>query len=60
MGRVFEMDRCTLLYFKWVTNKDHYTAQGTLLNIMWQPGWEGNLRENGYVYVYGCIPSLLK
>ena len=53
MGRVFEMDRYTLLYFKWVTNKDHYMAQGTLLNIMWQPGWEGNLRENGYVYVYG-------
>ena len=28
-------------------------AQGTLLNVMWQPGWEeGSLGENGYMYVY--------
>ena len=25
---------------------------------MWQPGWEGSLGENGYVYMYGCMPSL--
>ena len=29
------------------------TAQGTLLNVKWQPGWEGSLGENGYVYIYG-------
>ena len=29
------------------------TAQGTLLNVKWQPGWEGSLGENGYVYI--CI-----
>ena len=29
------------------------TAQGTLPNVMWQPGWEGRLQENGHVYVYG-------
>ena len=28
-------------------------AQGTLLSVMWQPGWEGNLGENGYMYV--CV-----
>ena len=28
-------------------------AQGTLLNVMWQPGWEGSLGENGYMYMYG-------
>ena len=28
-------------------------AQGTLLNVMWQPGWEEGLEENGYMYVYG-------
>ena len=39
----------TLLYLKWITSKD---LQGTLLNAMWQPGWEGSLRENGYMYVY--------
>ena len=26
---------------------------GTLLNVMWQPGWEGSLGEKGYVYMYG-------
>ena len=29
------------------------TAQETLLNVMWQPGWEGSLGENGYMYMYG-------
>ena len=28
-------------------------TQGTLLNVMWQPGWEGSLGENGYMYMYG-------
>ena len=28
-------------------------AQRTLLNIMCQPGWEGSLGENGYMYMYG-------
>ena len=28
-------------------------AQGTLLNIKWQPGWEGSLGENGYMHVHG-------
>ena len=27
------------------------TAQGTLLSLMWQPGWERNLGENGYMYM---------
>ena len=31
---------------------------GTLLSIMWQPGWEGSLGENGYMYVYRWVPSL--
>ena len=37
----------TLLYLKWITNKDllFVLAQETLLNVMWQPGWEGNLGE---------------
>ena len=28
-------------------------AQGALLNVLWQPGWEGSLGENGYMYMYG-------
>ena len=31
----------TLLYLKWITNKMYCIAQGTLLNVMCQPGWEG-------------------
>ena len=27
-------------------------VHGTLLSVMWQPGWEGSLGENGYMYVY--------
>ena len=41
-----------LLYLKQITNKDLY---GALLNVVWQPGWEGSLRENGYVYVYDKV-----
>ena len=42
--REFEMDVCTLLDLKWITNGTYCIAQGTLLNIMWQLGWEGSLR----------------
>ena len=43
----------TLLYSKWITNKDLRRAQGTLLRVMWQPGWERSLGENGYMHMYG-------
>ena len=33
-------------------------SHGTLLNVMWQLGWEGSLGENGYIYVYGWVPLL--
>ena len=33
-------------------------AQGTLLNVVWQPGWEGSLGENGYTCMYGWVPLL--
>ena len=28
-------------------------SQVTLLNVMWQPGWEEGLGENGYMNTYG-------
>ena len=43
----FGIDMYTLLYLKRITNKVLCIAQGTLLNVMWQPGW-----ENGYLYMY--------
>ena len=52
----FRIDRYTLPYLKWTKNYC-YThslsiAQGMLLNIMWQLGWEGSLEENGYISIY--------
>ena len=49
----FGRDMYTLLYLKWRTNRDLPTAQGMLLNAMWQPGWEGSLGENGHVCRHG-------
>ena len=43
------MDMYTLLY----PTRTYCIAQGTLLNVMWQPGWEGSLEENVYMYMYG-------
>ena len=46
------MDLYTLLYLKWITNKDLlYIAHGTLLNVIWQPAWEWSLGENGCMYM---------
>ena len=50
--RRFGMNMFTLLYLKWTM------AQGTLLNVTWQPGWEGRLGEKGYMCMYGRVPSL--
>ena len=33
-------------------------AQGTLVIVVWQPGWEGSLGENGHMYMYGWVPLL--
>ena len=51
--REFGIDMYTLLYFKLITKRTHCIAQKTLLNVMWQPGWEGNLGEKGYMYMCG-------
>ena len=56
--REFGMDMYTLLYLKWVTNKDLLYSKWTLLNVVWQPGWEGSLWKNSYVCLYGWVLSL--
>ena len=33
----------TLLYLKGITARAYCIAQGTLLNTIWQPEWEGSL-----------------
>ena len=47
----------TLLYLKLITNKIYCIAQGILLNVIWQPGWEGSLEEKGYIYI--CMAEFL-
>ena len=49
--REFGMHMYSLLYVKWITNKE--LLYRTLLNAMWLPGWEGSLGENGYMHMYG-------
>lgn len=58
--REFGMGMYTLLYFKWITNRDllciaHRTL---LLKVTWQPGWEASLGVNGHICIYGWVPSL--
>ena len=49
--REFGMNVYTLLYLK-----HYYVGQGTLLQVMWQPGWEGGSGERGYMYAW--VPLL--
>jgi len=35
-----------------LATRSYCLAQG-ILNVTWQPGWEGSLGKNGYMYVYG-------
>ena len=52
------MHMYTLLDLNWITNKDLLYSTGHLLNVMWHPGREGSLGENGYMYMYGRVPLL--
>ena len=46
----FGMDVYTLLY---LTTRTYCIAQGTLLNVTWEPEWEARLGEKKYMYTYG-------
>ena len=47
------MDMYTLLYLKWITNKDLLYSTGNSARCYGQPGWEGTMGEYGYTYLYG-------
>ena len=49
--REFGINIYTLL-LKWITTKDLLCITWNLLSVMWQPGWEGSLGKNGYMYMY--------
>ena len=38
---------------KMLTKKELLYIKVTPLSVMLQPGWEGTLGENGYMYMYG-------
>ena len=48
IAREFQMDMYTLLYLKWITNKDYHVAQGT--NVA---GWMG--AEFGGEWTHVCL-----
>ena len=56
--RELGMGMYTLLYFKWITTNTYYIAHGTLLNVMWEAGWEGSLGESGYMHLCDWALSL--
>ena len=35
-----------------MTNKDLVYTTGNSLSVLWQPGWEGSLGENGHMYIW--------
>ena len=49
--REFGMDMDTLLYLKWITNKDLLYRTGNSAHCSVKP--EGIWRENGYLYMDG-------
>ena len=54
--REFEINMCTFLYLKWITNKVLLYNTGGSAQVMWQPGWERSLEENGYMLLC-CVPE---
>ena len=52
MVREFGMDMYTLLYSKWITNKNRLYSTWNSAQVVWQPGRERSLGENGYMYMY--------
>ena len=47
----------TILYLKWITNKDLLCSTGN--SAQWYvAGWTWSLGENGCMYMYGWVPSL--
>ena len=49
--RELGMDVKTQIYLKWITNKELLYSTRNSAQLMWQPGWEGSLGENGYMHM---------
>ena len=56
--REFGMDMYRLLYLKWITSKDLlYSTRNSGQYYVSLDG-RGVCRRNGYMCMYGCVPSL--
>ena len=53
MIREFGMDIQTLLYLKWITNKDLLYSSGNSAQWYVEAWMERSLMENGYMDMYG-------
>ena len=57
------MDMYTLLYLKWITNKDLLYSTGNSAQCYMAARVGGSLGENGYTYMYGkslcCLPETI-
>ena len=56
--REIGMDMYTLLYLKSITNKDILYSTWNSAQCYVAAWWKGGLGENGYMYMYGWVPSL--
>ena len=53
-GQLGSLERsCTDCYIQKHNQQGTIVQHRTVLNVMCQPGWEGVLGENGYLYVCG-------
>ena len=48
-----------LLYLKWITDKDLLYSTWDSVQCFVVPRWEGNLGENGYMYMYAELLNQL-
>ena len=53
--RVFKIDMNTLLYLKWITNKDLLSSTGNSAQCYVAAWMGGVLGENGYTYTCGRV-----
>ena len=53
--RELQMDMHAILYLKRITNKNLTYNTCSSAQCYWQPGWEGRLGVNGYMYVNGWV-----
>ena len=54
----FGMDMYTLLYLKWITNKDLLYSTGNSSQCYVAAWMAAEFGGNGYMYMYGWAPSL--